>query len=216
MTFHGWTDAALDFYEGLELDNSRAYWQSHKQVYDEAVREPMEALLAELCDEFGDAKMFRPHRDVRFSADKTPYKTHVGATLANHGYVQVSAGGLAAASGTYVFATDQLARYRRAVALDPTGEALVKIVDDARAAGLTITSASALKTAPRGYPKDHPRVELLRMKGLVTWKDWPVEPWLATAAAKDKVVTVLRASVPLVQWLNFHVGASELERSFRG
>src|SRR5665647_1897433 len=50
MTFSGWTDAALDFYEGLEIDNSRAYWQSHKQVYDEEVREPMEALLAELCD----------------------------------------------------------------------------------------------------------------------------------------------------------------------
>ena len=216
MPFHGWTDAVLDFYEGLEVDNSRAYWQSHKKVYDEEVREPMEALLAELCDEFGDAKMFRPHRDVRFSADKTPYKTHAGATLANHGYVQVSADGLAVASGTYVFATDQLARYRRAVALDLTGEALVKIVDDARAAGLTITAASTLKTAPRGYPKDHSRVELLRMKGLVTWKDWPVERWLATAAAKNKVVTVLRASVPLVQWLNFHVGASELERSFRG
>lgn len=216
MTFSGWTDAALDFYEGLEVDNSRAYWQSHKQIYDEAVREPMEALLAELCDEFGDAKMFRPHRDVRFSADKTPYKTHAGATFANHGYVQISAGGLAVASGTYVFATDQLARYRRAVALDPTGEALVKIVGDATAAGLRITAASTLKTAPRGYPKDHPRVELLRMKGLVTWKDWPVEPWLATAAAKDRVVTALRASVPLVQWLSFHVGASELEHSFRG
>ena len=173
----------------------------------------MEALLAELCDEFGDAKMFRPHRDIRFSADKTPYKTHVGATLANHGYVQVSAGGLAVASGTYVFATDQLARYRRAVALDLTGEALARIVDDARVAGLTITAASTLTTAPRGYPKDHPRIELLRMKGLVTWKDWPVEPWLATAEAKDKVVEVLRASVPLVEWLEFHVGPSELEHS---
>jgi len=70
MPFHGWTDAVLDFYEGLEVDNSRAYWQSHKKVYDEEVRGPMEALLAEPCDEFGDAKMFRPHRDIRFSADK--------------------------------------------------------------------------------------------------------------------------------------------------
>lgn len=216
MTFHGWTDAVLDFYEGLEVDNSRAYWQAHKKVYDEHVVGPMEALLAELCDEFGDGKIFRPHRDIRFSADKTPYKTHVGATLAGHGYVQVSARGLAVASGTYVFATDQLARYRRAVALDLTGEALVTIVNDARAAGLTITAASALTTAPRGYPKDHPRIELLRLKGLITWKDWPVEPWLATAEAKDKVVTVLRASVPLVEWLGAHVGASELERSSRG
>ena len=215
MTFHGWTDAALDFYEGLEIDNSRGYWQAHKKVYDEQVRGPMEALLAELCDEFDDAKIFRPHRDIRFSADKTPYKTNVGATLANHGYVQVSAGGLAVASGTYVFATDQLARYRRAVALDLTGEALAKIVDDVRAAGLTITAAGTLTTAPRGYSRDHPRIELLRMKGLVTWKEWPIEPWLATAQAKDKVVAVLRASVPLVKWLDGHVGASELERSQR-
>src|SRR5450759_4194398 len=215
MIFSGWTDAALDFYEGLEVDNSRAYWQSHKKVYDEEVREPMEALLAELCDEFGDAKMFRPHRDIRFSADKTPYKTHVGATLANHGYVQVSAGGLAVASGTYVFATDQLARYRRAVALDLTGEALARIVDDARAAGLTITAAGTLTTAPRGYPKDHPRIELLWMKGLVTWKNWPVEPWLATAEAKGKVAAVLRASLPLVDWLDVHVVASELGRAYR-
>jgi uncharacterized protein (TIGR02453 family) len=143
MPFHGWTDAVLDFYEGLEVDNSRAYWQSHKKVYDEEVRGPMEALLAELCDEFGDAKMFRPYRDIRFSADKTPYKTHVGATLANHGYVQVSAGGLVVASGTYVFATDQLARYRRAVALDLTGEALARIVDDARAAAMLNPAARA-------------------------------------------------------------------------
>jgi uncharacterized protein (TIGR02453 family) len=215
MIFRGWTDAALDFYEGLEVDNSRGYWQAHKKVYDEQVRGPMEALLAELADEFGQAKVFRPHRDIRFSADKSPYKTHVGATLANHGYVQVSAGGLAVASGTYVFATDQLARYRRAVALDLTGEALAKTVAEARAAGLTITSAGTLTTAPRGYSRDHPRIELLRMKGLVTWKGWPVEPWLATAEAKDKVVAVLRASVPLVQWLDINVGASETGRSYR-
>lgn len=213
MAFTGWTDAALDFFEGLEIDNSRAYWQAHKNVYDEQVRAPMEALLAELCKEFGQGKVFRPHRDIRFSADKTPYKTQAGASLAGHGYVQVSADGLAAASGMYVFATDQLARYRRAVDVDLPGEALAKIVDEARAAGLTITAASTLSTTPRGYPKDHPRIELLRMKGLVTWKQWPVEPWLATARAKGKVVKVLRASVPLVEWLDLHVGPSELERS---
>ncbi len=212
MSFHGWTDAVLDFYDGLEVDNSKGYWQSHKKVYDEQVRGPMEDLLAELSHEFGDAKIFRSHRDIRFSADKTPYKTNIGATLAGHGYVQVSAGGLAVASGTYVFATDQLARYRRAVALDPTGVSLSKVVDGARAAGLSITAAGTLATAPRGYPRDHPRIELLRMKGLVTWKEWPVEPWLATAEAKDKVAAVLRASVPLVTWLNMYVGASETER----
>jgi uncharacterized protein (TIGR02453 family) len=216
MTFHGWTDAALDFYEGLEVDNSKAYWQSHKNVYDEQVVGPMRSLLDELSDEFGEAKIFRPNRDLRFSADKSPYKTQTGATLAGHGYVQLSAEGLAAASGTYVFATDQLTRYRRAVALDLPGEALAKIVDQVRAAGLTITAAGTLTTAPRGYPKDHPRIELLRMKGLVTWKKWPVEPWLASADAKGKVVAVLRDSMPLVEWLDTHVGASETEHSYRG
>lgn len=214
MTFHGWTDAVLDFYEGLEIDNSKAYWQAHRPMYDEHVRGPMEALLAELTDEFGEAKIFRPNRDVRFSADKSPYKTAIGATLHSGGYVQVSADGLAAASGMYVFAADQLARYRRAVALDLPGEALAGIVADVRAAGLTITASGALTTAPRGYPKDHPRIELLRLKGLVTWKQWPVEPWLSTAAAKDHVVAVLRASVPLTQWLDRHVGPSEIERTF--
>ncbi len=211
MTFQGWTDAILDFFEGLEADNSKTYWQAHKKVYDEQVRAPMQELLADLTDEFGEPKIFRPNRDIRFSADKTPYKTQIGATLAGHGYVQLSANGLAVASGTYAFASDQLARYRRAVALDLPGEALAKVVNDARSAGLTITAASTLTTAPKGYPKDHPRIELLRMKGLVTWKQWPVEPWLATAKAKDKVVSVLRASVPLARWLDVHVGSSEAE-----
>ena len=211
MTFQGWTDAILDFFEGLEADNSKTYWQAHKKVYDEQVRAPMQELLADLTDEFGEPKIFRSNRDIRFSADKTPYKTQIGATLAGHGYVQLSANGLAVASGTYAFASDQLARYRRAVALDLPGEALAKVVNDARSAGLTITAASTLTTAPKGYPKDHPRIELLRMKGLVTWKQWPVEPWLATAKAKDKVVSVLRASVPLARWLDVHVGSSEAE-----
>jgi uncharacterized protein (TIGR02453 family) len=211
MAFHGWTDGILDFYEGLEADNTKSYWQAHKRVYDEQVLEPMKELLAELSEEFGEPKIFRPNRDIRFSADKTPYKTQIGATLAGHGYVQVSADGLAAASGTYVFASDQLARYRRAVSVDLPGDALTRIVDDARAQGLTITAASALTTAPRGFPIDHPRIELLRMKGLVTWKQWPVEPWLGTAEARNKVVGVLRASIPLVRWLEVHVGPSEAE-----
>jgi uncharacterized protein (TIGR02453 family) len=215
MPFHGWTDAVLDFYEGLELDNSKAYWQARKSVYDAQVRGPMEALVAELTDEFGAIKFFRPNRDIRFSADKSPYKTNVGVTLGGHSYVQVSADGLAAGSGTYVFAPDQLARYRRAVALDLPGEALARIADDVRAAGMSVTAIGALATAPRGFSRDHPRIELLRLKGLTTWKEWPVEPWLSTAAAKDRVVDLLRASKPLVEWIDLHVGPSETELSYR-
>ncbi len=66
-----------------------------------------------------------------------------------------------------------------------------------------------LKTAPRGYPADHPRIELLRHKGLVAWKQWPVEPWLGTAKAKHVVADFLVASRPLHDWLAQHVGPSD-------
>ena len=95
MAFRGWPNEALDFYEGLEADNSKTYWTAHRSVYDEKVLAPMNALLAELEPEFGAGKIFRPYRDVRFSADKSPYKTAIGATLELGGYVQLSAKGLA-------------------------------------------------------------------------------------------------------------------------
>ena len=79
MAFRGWPAEALEFYEGLEADNSKAYWTSHKAVYQEQVLRPMEELLEDLVSEFGSSKIFRPYRDIRFSNDKTPYKTHIGA-----------------------------------------------------------------------------------------------------------------------------------------
>ena len=101
---------------------------------------------------------------------------------------------------------DQLDRYRRAVADDRSGAELVAIVDRIAATGIEITAHETLKTAPRGYPKDHPRIELLRHKGLVTWKEWPAGAWLGTPAAKDRVVDFLRTSAPLRAWLDARVG----------
>ncbi|HEX4162146.1 MAG TPA: DUF2461 family protein, partial [Acidimicrobiales bacterium] len=75
MTFKGWPETALAFYEGLEADNSKTYWLDHKEVYERDVKAPMDALLAELTAEFGEPKLFRPYRDTRFSRDKSPYKT---------------------------------------------------------------------------------------------------------------------------------------------
>src|SRR5207302_3398834 len=126
--FRGWPAEAIEFYEGLEADNSKAYWQDHKDVYETLVRGPMDELLAELAAEFGEGKVFRPYRDVRFSADKSPYKTAMGATLGKGGYIQLSSAGLGCGSGMYVMAPDQLERYRRAVGEDATGRQLVKLV----------------------------------------------------------------------------------------
>jgi uncharacterized protein (TIGR02453 family) len=208
--FKGWPPEAIEFYEALEADNSRSWWLAHKAVYEAQVKGPMEALLAELAPEFGEGKIFRPNRDVRFSADKSPYKTAMAAMAGDIGYVQLSAKGLGVGSGMWMMATDQLDRYRRAVADDGSGEELVGVVTEARGQGLDVTGHDTLKTAPKGYPKDHPRIELLRNKGLIAWKEWPVGAWLGTPKAKDRVVGFLRAARPLNGWLATHVGPSEL------
>jgi uncharacterized protein (TIGR02453 family) len=215
MTFSGWSSAAVEFFEGLETDNSKAYWQAHKEVYTDAVLRPMEALLAELEPEFGGGKIFRPYRDVRFSADKTPYKTAIGATLHGGGYVQFSADGLAAGCGMYQMSPDQLERYRLAVAEDLTGEELFRLVGEASQRGMRVHGHGVLKTAPRGFPKDHPRIELLRYKGLITWQEWPAAEWLDSPRAKDRVVEFLRDSEPLQAWLRKHVGPSQVAEGRR-
>lgn len=209
MAFRGWPVEALEFFEGLEADNSKAYWHENKERYETLVRAPMEELIEELAPEFGEGKIFRPYRDMRFSSDKSPYKTNIGAVL-GEGYVQLSAEGLGAGSGMWHMAPDQLQRYREAVSEDRPGAALEAIVIETRSAGLTVTGHEVLKTAPKGYPKDHPRIELLRNKGLIAWRDWPPEAWLGTRKAKDRVVEFLRQSKPLNGWLQSHVGPSTL------
>jgi len=205
MAFRGWPAEALEFYDGLCADNTKTYWNAHKQIYDDCVRAPMVELLAELEPEFGPAKIYRPYRDVRFSKDKSPYKTHIGATLAGGGYVQLSANGLAAGSGRWHLDPDELERYRDAVVDDLSGERLAAIVADLHAGGRDLASHDSLKTAPRGYPKDHPRGDLLRRKGIAAWQQWPVAAWLGTAKAKDRVVEFYRGAAPLNDWLAKHV-----------
>ena len=210
MAFRGWPAEAIEFFEGLEADNSKAYWQDHKADYEKLVRGPMEELLRELASKYGEGKIFRPYRDVRFSADKTPYKTNIAATVANGGYISLSSDGLGVGSGYYMPAPDQLEKFRAAIADNKTGPQLVKIVDTARKGGLTVEGHDALKTAPKGYPKDHPRIELLRQKGLIVWKQWPVAAWLGTAQAKKRIIDVFTAAKPLNAWLDKHVGPSAM------
>ena len=209
MAFRGWPVEALEFFEGLEADNSKSYWQRNRETYDRLVRAPMEELLEDLALEWGEGRIFRPYRDIRFSSDKTPYKTHIGAMVGD-GYVQLSADGLAAGSGMWEMAPDQLERYRAAVSEDRTGRRLADLVSKVTAAGPEITGHGVLKTAPKGYPKDHPRIELLRYKGIVAWREWPVAAWLGTRRAEDRVVEFLRTSKPLDEWLRRHVGASTM------
>ena len=206
MGFSGWPAEAVEFFRGLQDDNTKAYWTAHRALYEASVREPMAELLSELSPEFGPGRIARPYRDIRFRADKSPYKTVIYATMDRGGYVNFSAEGLTAGTGYFMMSAAQLGRYRDAVAGDAEGAGLARVVQRLRAAGLEVGGGQALKSAPRGYPRDHPRIELLRYKGLICWRRWPVAPWLHTAKAKDKVAGFLRTAAPLHQWLDHNVG----------
>ena len=208
MAFRGWPVEAVEFYEGLVADNSKPYWQDHREVYEHCVRAPMEQLLSELSDEFGPGKLFRPYRDVRFSADKAPYKTNCAATLGQgvgQAYISFSADGLSVGGGLYMPDPATLQRYRTAVDREKSGVQLAEIVKRLHREGYQTMAHEVLKTTPKGFAKDHPRIELLRHKGMAMMKDWPVGSWLGTAKAKDKVVSTLRAGVPLNEWLGRYV-----------
>lgn len=206
MAFSGWPPEAVEFFAGLHADNSKAYWQAHKAVYESSVRAPMAELLAELADEFGPGRIARPYRDVRFRADKAPYKTEIYATLDAGGFVRLGADGLRTALGAFGMGGDRLERYRRAVEDEEHGARLAEVVAELRARGVEVGGVQTLKSAPRGYPKDHPRIELLRWKGIIAWRSWPVSPWLGTTEAKTRVVEFLRTAAPLRHWLDERAG----------
>jgi uncharacterized protein (TIGR02453 family) len=199
----------VEFFRGLEADNTKAYWSAHKGLYEASVREPMAGLLSELSGEFGPGRIARPYRDIRFRADKSPYKTQIYALFDRGGYVNFSADGLTAGAGYFRMSPVQLERYRNAVGRETDGAQLVTLVEQLRGEGLEVGGAQVLKSAPRGYPQDHPRIELLRYKGLICWHHWPVAAWLHTAAAKDKVAGFLRTTAPLHHWLEHHVGPDQ-------
>ena len=214
MTFRGWPKEALDFYVGLEADNSRQYWLAHKTTYDESVKAPFLELSDAVAREFGPLRVFRPNRDIRFSKDKSPYKIAAAAATEGEGgaayYVQISSGGLYVGSGYYHLMPDQLERYRVAVADARSGPKLAAAVAALRKQRYGVDSRESLKKAPRGYPSDHPRIELLRNKGMHAGKEFGAPGWLRTKAALDRIVKTWRDAGPMNRWLDKHVGPSTL------
>ncbi len=217
MTFAGFPVTALDFYDDLEADNSKPFWDAHKDVYISAVRTPMLALTDALESEFGPAKVFRPYRDVRFAGDKTPYKTHQGAFVAlapaTGWYLEISAPGVRVAGGFYHASSAGIAAVRTAID-GPEGTALEKILARLRRAGFDI-GGERVKTSPRGYPADHPRIELLRHKSLTAGRMYGFDPMIHTADLLARVRKDWRAVRPLVEWLAPRLEGSGEERTRR-
>ncbi|MCX6396813.1 MAG: DUF2461 domain-containing protein [Propionibacteriales bacterium] len=209
MTFTGFPEAALDFYDDLEMDNTRSFWEAHKAIHAESVKAPMVALTDALEKDFGKAKVFRPFRDVRFAKDKTPYKTSQGAFVgvgpACGWYVEISARGVRTGAGFYDASGTDLARIRTSIDNEATGKQLQRILAKVTRAGFTI-GGQQLKTSPRGYDADHPRIELLRHKSLTIGKDYGFEPVIHTAELVEAVRADWRAGRPLVEWVAERLG----------
>ena len=219
--FGGFGPDVHDWFQGLEADNSKGYFAAHRQFFEDEIRAQMEALLTELSGRFGgEVKMFRQNRDIRFSADKSPYKTNTygvlrGTEIAAQGlYASISARGLVAGSGYHVMGRDQLDRYREAVADGRHGTELSKLIAKAERAGLEVWGES-LSTAPRGYRKDHEQIALLRRKSLSLGATTSSERGISRADGLRFVTRTWRAGAPVTGWLDEHVGATTLPANRR-
>lgn len=204
--FAGWKGDFRGFFLALRANNNKAWFDAHRKRYEEDVKAPLVALLTDLEPEFGAVRrLSRPNRDIRFSADKTPYKLNVYADLERGGYVALDAEALTAAGGRYMVDDAQLKRLREAVAADRSGTELVGIVSALRRKGYEV-EGQELKRVPAPWPQDHPRAELLKHKRLIYWRRWPVGEWIATAKPREMVARAWRDGAELNAWLEKHLG----------
>lgn len=225
--FRGFADTQGRFFEALLLHNDRDWFQSHRTEYEEGWARPMASLLAEVRAALagaygrralGEPHVFRIHRDVRFSKDKSPYKTHVGGWIplqtgraATPGeapaaiYLQVGVQERFAGAGCWTLDPESLARLRAAL-LDPRrGAALARLLAPLEAAGFAPMAAETLARAPRGVDPEHPRAALLRLKGLAVSAPTVPARLLTRPELTGWLTAQARAAAPLVRWLADHV-----------
>jgi uncharacterized protein (TIGR02453 family) len=211
MTFSGWTPDALAFFRELAVNNTKPWWTANKHRYDTDVYAPMAEFAADVASIFGTLKIRRPHRDVRFSADKSPYKTTIAGGIETGGGMllglQLSTEGLGVVAGHFALAPDQLERFRVAIDNDVTGRAFEKVVHRLATNGYPLRSFSQLKSVPRGYPKDHPRAALLTYKGLHVDSQFGPDALPTTSKQITKAWIDAR---PLLDFLHEHVGPTTL------
>ena len=201
-TFKGWPEDFQRFFIGLELDNSKKYFEANRGTYEDSVKGPMVALLESLEPDFGPGKVFRANPDIRFSKDKSPYKTNIAADVgmgAKGGYLSLDARGFTVATGRYMMSPDEIAKFRKKVAADTSGTQLAAIVSRLEKSGYDI-GGDELKRVPAPWPPDHPRAELLRRKSLYVWKNYGLKPWLGSSSARRYVVKMWTDAQPLNDW----------------
>jgi uncharacterized protein (TIGR02453 family) len=208
--FRGFAPEAIELLRELEGNNDRDWFKANRARYDEHLVAPAKALGEDLAD-LGRPHLFRPWNDTRFRAGP-PIKEHVGLAIGYEGaggfYVEVSLDGLLVAAGLHNPAPDQVERLRRSVDAARTAAALTRAISRAGDAGLELNEPDLVR-APRGYPADHPRVDLLRRRRLIVARRHELGAWLHKPRAGARIRTELEAAGPLVRWLREHVGATQ-------
>jgi uncharacterized protein (TIGR02453 family) len=223
--FTGFTRTAPAFFHELATEMNRDWFLENKARYESEWVQPMHALLDDVRAKMlpaykplklGEAKVMRIHRDVRFSKDKAPYKTHIGAVISVAGkklgeggnaamYVHLGTDEEFVGVGTYMFDAERLARWRKAAA-GKAGAELATMIGKLRKAGYQVGGHDDYKKVPKGFDADHPRAELLKMKGLTAGPGPIPRGLLHKPALAGWLAQHGKALAPLVKWLNKHVG----------
>lgn len=207
MTFAGLDPDALTFFDELSRNNTKQWWDSQKSRYDERVAGPFRALADALEPEFGATKIFRPYRDVRFSADKSPYKLQIGLVTragAAH-YLQLSASGLLIGGGLYQASPAQLAAFRGLVDDPRTSGDVEAALDEVAEGGFAPMREDELRTAPRGFAPDHPRIALLRLRHLAVGREDAPADWMWHPEALDVIEQSWRTVSVWCDWLTENI-----------
>jgi uncharacterized protein (TIGR02453 family) len=208
--FRGFPSEAIEFLRELEANNDRDWFKANRARYDEQLVAPATALGEDLSD-LGRPHLFRPWNDTRFHA-APPIKEHVGLAVGYEGaggfYVELSLDGVLVAAGLHNPASDQVERLRRGIDSGRSAATLTRAIASAEAGGLELNEPDLVR-GPRGYPPDHPRMELLRRRRVVVTRRHEIGAWIHRPAAGKRIRAELDAAQPLVRWLRKHVGASQ-------
>ncbi|MDZ7638795.1 MAG: DUF2461 domain-containing protein [Bryobacterales bacterium] len=219
MGFPGFSTKAVEWLKALPENNNREWFQANKAIYESEVKEAMASLvtslnekLVERCPEYFQDQpvkaIFRIYRDTRFSKDKTPYKTHAGAVFPRRGlgekasglYFQVAAAGVGVAGGAYMPPNDSLLAIRTKIAADHAF--FLKLVNDKKLTkAMGTLQGDALARPPKGFPADHPAIDLLKKKQFYFWKELPAA-LIAAKKLETEILNCFESMRPVMLFLD--------------
>ncbi len=218
--FGGIPRDGISFMKRLKRNNNRPWFEKHKEEYESVVKLPMQSLIVALQPHFErfapefdihpKRSLFRIYRDVRFSKDKTPYKTHAAAHFVLRGkpkgvegsgyYLHIEPGEVFLGGGVYMPDGEQLKKIRKAIANQP--ERFLSIIGEKKfKRTFGKLQGEKLQRVPQGYEPDHPMAECLKYKQFFVWVEWPENACFKEGFAND-VARVFESAAPMVNFLN--------------